>query len=418
MDNDLRHLTQCDGCGTNMTKAHRRHKDQKFCSNCYPRYFVSRACPKCSQPSRLFKSDTAALCRKCENSGPCVRCGKSEYKLGKLTPYGPACNSCSKYFRQPKPTPAVDDNEVSGSASSTAVSKSDSMRGTCTSCRRHRKLNGKLCFTCLERGHIPCPICTELMPAGRGNACESCYWLGTYKKRVKMNLAGLGSKAVAGAFEAFSDWLITHVSAKRAALSIDRYLHFFVQIQKHWNGLPSYESLVDKFSAEGLRRFRLPMKWASETGVFLVDAEMREASSERRRIDALLAEVAADDRSAIVGAYLKYLKDREVNGETSLRSIRLALRPAVSLMIEQANGDKAIPSQSSLDAFLVKSPGQKAAIWGFISFLNANYETDLVPRVDPIQTRARRHKQKEEQLIELLGEPVKGKRPAHPPMNG
>jgi hypothetical protein len=69
------------------------------------------------------------------------------------------------------------------------------------------------------------------------------------------------------------------------------------------------------------------MKWASETGVFLVDAEMREASSERRRIDALLAEVAADDRSAIVGAYLKYLKDREVNGETSLRSIRLALRP-------------------------------------------------------------------------------------------
>jgi hypothetical protein len=30
-----------------------------------------------------------------------------------------------------------------------------------------------------------------------------------------------------------------------------------------------------------------------------------------------------------------------------------------------------------------------------------------VPRVDPIQTRARRHKQKEEQLIELLGEPVK-----------
>jgi hypothetical protein len=80
------------------------------------------------------------------------------------------------------------------------------------------------------------------------------------------------------------------------------------------------------------------MKWASETGVFLVDAEMREASSERRRIDALLAEVAADDRSAIVGAYLNILK---IARSTERRRCgALDWRCAASLMIEQANGDK------------------------------------------------------------------------------
>jgi hypothetical protein len=70
-----------------------------------------------------------------------------------------------------------------------------------------------------------------------------------------MNLAGLGSKAVAGAFEAFSDWLITHVSGPRCR-SIVIYISLFRSKTLEWTS--SYESLVDKFSAEGLRRFRLP----------------------------------------------------------------------------------------------------------------------------------------------------------------
>ncbi len=68
--------------------------------------------------------------------------------------------------------------------------------GTCSACRRHRLLvvapNGDaLCKACNEQGEIACPSCGNPMPAGRGDACEPCYWTRTCRKRITIGQAGI-----------------------------------------------------------------------------------------------------------------------------------------------------------------------------------------------------------------------------------
>lgn len=289
MADEPKNMTACDGCVILMSKAHRVHKALRFCSTCYPRYFESRSCPKCQVMSRLLRSDSSDVCRRCQLRRPCIRCENTEYEIGKVTEYGPVCKSCAKYFvPRGRALGGVASKELTTSVPNDGCLQ---QKGTCSSCRRHRKRKGKLCLRCLEQGHVPCPICKELMPAGRGNACERCYWIATYSKRVQMNLAVISAPPVAEAFKNFSDWLKEQLPAQKAAITINRYFRFFLQIDTHWSEIPRYEDLLSQFSAEGLRRFRLPMKWFNECGAITVDAALREASSERRRIKSMLSEV-------------------------------------------------------------------------------------------------------------------------------
>lgn len=138
----------CDECGRRTLTIHRRYKDHRYCGSCYAREFVKRYCPRCGGIARLPKSTPEAICRKCEASGPCVRCGISGKPIGKITPYGVVCASCSPYFRPEKPC------DVCGRLSHrlTRVHRySDDLRrcekctrvdfGTCKLCRRYRKLD-------------------------------------------------------------------------------------------------------------------------------------------------------------------------------------------------------------------------------------------------------------------------------------
>lgn len=404
----------CDECGRHPTSIHRIHRGRRFCGTCYARVFKRRLCPQCGEVARLPRTDPEAVCRRCTRAKPCVRCGKTEYRAGKITPYGPACNACAPHFRTAEPCQAC--GQFSGRLTRVTRLGHDLRlcprcarvdHGTCAACRRHRLLvdaadGRRLCRTCRENADIPCRTCGKPMPAGRGNTCEGCYWRETAEKRIRMDQTALSNASVAAEFGRFGAWLIGTVGPQKAALRIHSYLSFFVNAERSWKRIPGYEELLSHFGAEGLRRIRLPMRWLKETRGLEADPTLQQAHSERRRIEGIVASVppATQSRHALE-AYRMELMQKLTGKRASLRSIRLALRPAASLLVlADATGDL-LPSQAALDRYLTDAPGQKAAVTGFVNFLRRRYGIELQVRADSARVANARRKELERTLVKL-----------------
>jgi hypothetical protein len=411
-------LLRCDECGQKIAKAHRIYKRHRYCAICYARVFKRRICPKCGNFSRLPESDPAAICRKCENNRPCIRCGKVSYAIGKITIYGPVCNACSTYFRMPEPC------EVCGVLSSTLTRLSRlgydrrvcpkcarADYGTCQSCSRNRRLletpDGRmLCKTCLEKGEVTCPKCQEPMPAGYGRECRQCYWRGLLEKRIQMDCAAFSLPWMAMHFEAFSHWLMVLVGVHKAALTIHRYLPFFTEVERNWKGFPEFAVLLAHFGTAKLRRVLLPMRWMEEAGLVVPDVMAKAADSERRRIAVILEQFAKGmkERTLLEG-YYRALMDNMNSGKMRLRSVRLALSPAAALLRKAGEIDRIPPNQGVLDIYLAKIPGQRAAISGFVRYLREVHGVKVaLPKANPRRVQRQRRKKLEAELLALMKE--------------
>ena len=95
--------TRCSECRRHGVRIVRVHRGERFCQTCYKRLFKRRLCPQCGNFARLPRFEQNAVCLTCENARPCVRCGKTDVRVGMRTPYGPACIACTPYFKPPEP---------------------------------------------------------------------------------------------------------------------------------------------------------------------------------------------------------------------------------------------------------------------------------------------------------------------------
>ena len=410
-------LQMCDECGKDVAKIWRVHKGHKFCSTCYARVFKRRLCPKCGNFAKLPKNDESAVCLNCEVDKPCARCGAVDYSVGKITQYGPVCNSCSPYFRVKEPC------EICGVLSSklTRVSRFDHEKrvcqkctrtdhGNCGACHRHRLLasspDGRLlCHICLTAGEIPCPQCQQSMPAGRKKQCESCYWKELLNKRIAIDHAGFSVPAMALHFSNFGEWLGEKVGAQKAAITLHRYLPFFLDIEKQWRAIPDYTILLKHFGTPGLRKVLLPMTWMQEAGFVAEDAAAKAEDSDQRRIAATLEKFkAGTDQRAILAGYRDQLLTVQKEGKTTWRSMRLAITPAAALLLHAVQKEVCPPDQKMLDAYLGKTPGQRAAVSGFVGYLRDRHKVDIT--LTPANNKVKRTKKKrlEAELLRLLAE--------------
>lgn len=331
-----------------------------------------------------------------------------------MTRYGPVCNACRPHFVDPKPCgecgkPSNRLSRVSRLGLDVQVCPVCARRdfATCQSCRRHRILaesrDGRLlCSLCMSVGAVSCRDCGEQMPAGRGIRCESCYWRGLHSKRVQLDQAAFSTPHFATLFAEYAAWLQERIGWQRAALRIHRYLPFFIEIEQRWRDVPSYSVLLAHFGAEGLRHVRLPMTWFTEAQCMEVNAVAREADSENRRIRRLLGTMPAGTVGALaLTAYRDLLQAKVDAGKSTSRSMRLALRPAVSLLLVADGSGNTLPNQASVDRLLRETPGQLAALIGFICYLNKHYALGLLPVVDEQHAAARRRQSLEAKLLAL-----------------
>ena len=408
-------VSYCDECGRCITKASRVYKGARYCATCYARTFKHRRCPLCGEMARLPKFDQAAVCKKCETKGPCIRCGKVEYKVGKVTPYGPVCKSCSVHFRAPRTCAlcgALSKYLITIELGSKRVKVCNrcgrKAHGVCQACHRYRPLftapDGLLlCKHCLEKGEITCHTCGKLMPAGRGTQCDECYWTQTFRKRVQIDCATFSNPILSKRFNQFGEWLLARVGSHKAALTIHKYLPFFLSVQENWPDIPSYHDLISVLGTAYLRRFLLPVRWCEAERGLVIDLQEKVCVSEKRRIESLILSLPSESEATkVLVAYKAELLKRYDAGKTSMLSIRLALRPAASLLMQAIVSGKLLPDQSALDEFLLGRPGQKAAVTGFVNFLEREKGIQLVIRIDTKTVRARKQAALEKKIFALM----------------
>lgn len=406
----------CGQCGRVVQKCHRIYKGTCLCNTCYARDFKPRPCPRCGDVARLPRKDPEAICRSCQGDHPCVRCGKTNFKVDRWTPYGPACKVCAKYFREPEPC------EGCGEPSRRLRQISRKNRefrlcdrcaradfGSCQACRRHRSLrespDGRLlCQTCLEEGEIPCPSCGQAMPAGKGSQCEHCYRKELLAKRIRMNRGGLETHLMGRCFGEFGEWLADEVGTHKASVTINQYLAFFQEIEARWRKIPDYRALLKAFGAAYLRRHLLPMRWMEKSGLVTVDEILKREDSERRRIANLLGYFPKGTKEReIIEAYYRRLAARWYARETSARSLRLALRPAADLLDMGRYMGQVPPDQRAFEEFLRKKPGQRAALSGFMSYLREAYGIILSsPKLEGGDRRQKRKDALEKELLDIM----------------
>lgn len=408
---------RCDECGKGPRTIKRVRHGHRYCTSCYRRVFRRARCPGCDEMARLPRDTPHALCIRCERRAPCHRCGKVDYKIGRHTPYGPVCSPCARHYDEP--TPCEWCGRLSNLLSS-VIREGTSVRlchscateknKTCASCTRHRPvwktIDGKPhCRLCVEEGTSICNTCSTEMPAGYGKRCRECDTRARLARRIAMNRAAFVRSDMADRFEAFGIWLSAEIGVEKAALKINRYLPFFMDVERRWGAIPNYEALLEYFGTAGLRKVLLVSRWLAESGIVAVDETVKKESALRHRIDSLLSRLPEDTKArALIDTYHEALGVRHASGRLSLGSLKCALVPAVALLERSLNeGDEILPSQQALEDYLSESPGQRAAIHGFIAHLRGHHGTVLdLPHASSPKATERRRATLEAEIARLL----------------
>ncbi|WP_249978484.1 hypothetical protein [Vreelandella olivaria] len=259
-----------------------------------------------------------------------------------------------------------------------------------------------MCKACCDQGEITCPSCGNQMPAGRGDACESCYWSKTCRKRIAIGQAAFASRELSIEFGEFGEWLISATGPHKAALKINRFLSFFLEIDQKWQRIPSYPQLLNYFDAEGLRRVRLPMRWLHEEKGIEPDHQAKRINSEKRRIYECLSSIPpASLLGGALQSYWHQLEARIESGRTSYTSARLAVRAAATLLLKTDQAGQRLPGQTDVDLYLNTAPGQASTLTGFTNFLNREYGTSLKPVIDTRRAKKRRKEKLARSIMQM-----------------
>lgn len=381
----------CDWCGNNNVHIQRRYKGEGYCANCYKTWFVKKACFKCGGIHRLHKKEEHSICSECFREKPCIRCGKDAYINGINTRYGRSCQVCyNGYFKDKKQ--CFNCGEFKRNISRYTELKHDqpvctscfqrSFHESCPQCKRFRKLvdtpEGKKCKKCHELGYIPCNDCEQLMPAGRGLRCENCYWLKKLTDAVELNIYLFYSESIKTSYRNFIDWYVNKLSAREAFLKHNNFVNFFVVCDDLWGELGSYDSLARHFKPSGLWHNLTVLRWLVDTNQVIVDKDLKIELAEKSYIENALSVFVEIPECLCL--YHEFLLKKQVANNTTTRTIRQALRPAIDICITYEVSSSKIPIQEDINGYLANKRGQYSNLYGFVTFLNREHKLKLICR--------------------------------------
>lgn len=404
---------KCDWCGNHPVDIKRRYKGEGYCANCYKTWFTKQPCSRCNTLSRLHKKEVEPICRECIKNQPCKRCGNDASINGANTEYGRVCQICYQgYFKKKKTCQECGKDKIGVSRYNELPHDNEicvscyqrETRATCSACRRFRKVidtpTGVLCGKCHEFGEVDCPCCGGQMPAGQGKECEDCYWSHRLQREVAINLYLFKSDKIKKSYEAFIKWFINRTDNKNVVLEHLKFTTFFKTCDEVWHEIPSYSSLVQEFKPEGLRHHLTVLRWLIDTEQVTVNLDIKNEVAEKERILNLLNKLEVLPES--IETYYEFLNEKLALKKTSLKSIRLALQPAIGIYVELSINRHQKPSQEQLDAYLRLKQGQLSAITGFVSHINRKYGTNIQCNPpDPEILRKDRRKILERDLIAI-----------------
>ena len=381
----------CDECGRIISKAHRVEDGKKYCTTCYARCFKRQLCSGCGMFSRLLVGANDPKCRKCVAGAPCIRCDRAGRELGMLTEAGPVCNACYPYFRasamctqcnQPTQRPlhveSYEGSKLICQRCATAHHR------TCTLCKRHRLCHDRpdgtrVCKKCDELGVVKCEGCAAPMPAGRGKRCEACYWRARGEATSAQLCELLSTARVRESFQSYVNWAMAEIDLPRLVRALLRHVEFFEMLERQAGEEQWTPALILRvFGTAKLRKFELPVRWMQNSGAVEITAQEKESAAETGRSQALVATAPPESVARrLLDEFYVHLDAKVRAGKMRPKSMRLSLRPAVSLL-ERADAQwQRMPDQAAVEKFLEATPGQRAALSTFLGFLKVKNGLEL-----------------------------------------
>jgi hypothetical protein len=365
------------------------------------------------------------VCKQClYANASCIRCAKTGLKRYTVTELGVVCNSCSKYFRDLKQCSRC--NRKKTTVANRHLESGEELicnncytqtLPLCSKCKYRRKPficdfnKNPICKICALEQTRHCIYCNAEIASGTGHICLQCTYLKTFEKRSKFGQSAL-SPYLAGIFSKFSDWLKNTRSVQFAAENMNVYFLYFVSLDKlanSLNRLPTYEEIVGQFTVAETRRNLLVTMFLDQENIVCIDQAVKDEYSNIDSIERYLDTFEEGSFFKIIlhGYYDVLHKKLDIN-KTSTRSIRLALTPAVKLLRWCAHYELKQPTNELLHDFLWVTPGQTAAVTGFVNFLNYQHGLGLeLPEKRNLRLNRSTESQKQlkQRLIILLRNP-------------
>ena len=382
--------TKCDICESLISRATRIESGLKYCASCYARAFKRRLCSGCGDFKRLPVADEHAVCKACYAAQPCARCKRSGRPVGRITSYGPVCNSCAFTFSVPqscgacgRPSQRLTTKLTEQGRRKVCPRCARADHRTCGACRRHRPCTlGEdgvyRCKHCATAGEIPCSSCAQMMPAGRRSRCENCYWLERFAREASQLGELIHGAEARRTFVQFATWLSGRGELVRATRRLKSHVQFFVALDTEVGEALDPDRLMATFGSARLRRFQLVVDWLREQRGVAFTSLGKQMDAERRRVAAMLQEMPSGSLAAIALAdFNDELAQRHTAGTITLRTVRMALRPALALFQLADPSGQRWPSQSTLESYLATSPGQRAAASTFVGYARTRLSLQL-----------------------------------------
>ena len=403
-----------------MPKAHRVENGVSYCDTCYARCFKRSLCAGCGMFKRLLASNPSAKCQACVSSAPCIRCHRAGRPVSKLTDDGPVCNSCYPYFRELIVCESCGDTskwgsrmEMAGGVKLVCHKCARAHFRTCSRCKFHRECSQKedgawVCGKCDALGDVPCPTCSKPMPAGRGTRCMSCYWVGRGRSKGAQLVELLAETRTRQAFQDYLEWAMDAIHHPRLVRTLDRHVEFFQRLEMHGEDPWTEALLLREFKTSGLRKYELPVRWLRDTAMVEISPEAKSENAERGRSVALVAQAPKGSLArGLLQAFFERMDAKVLAGTLKPKSMRLSLRPAVTLLAATEPPWQCLPDQSTLDKMLGATPGQRSAVSTFRKFLKDKHGTDLVPKPTARRDGSAKRRLLSAQLAALAKEPVR-----------
>lgn len=238
-----------------------------------------------------------------------------------------------------------------------------------------------ICTICTIEVTRNCKYCNMMIPAGTGHYCSQCINTKTLNNRVKFG-RGFLSPHFSDLFSHFGDWLSARRGVQFAATHIQNYFPFFIELDKFSSDcgrIPSYQEIINQFAVVMTRKNLLVTIFLDESGIISVEESIKTNYSNLDSIERYLEIFEPTGTlSKYLTCYFSRLSVKFYAGKTSIRSVRLALTPAVKLLRSCEKFSLESPTNELLYALLWVSPGQRASITGFINHLNSSYQLGLI----------------------------------------
>lgn len=324
---------------------------------------------------------------------PCLRCRKTEYIIAKTLEKGTVCGSCITYF-QTYESCSECGNDIYQTSHRTLPDGTKRLLcnkcyskhlPVCSSCGYRRKalsftLQKKpLCRFCTVEVTRKCTKCSQEFPAGQGRVCQTCHYNRTLDKKVAF-IAGSFTH-LNECFVDFSKWLLNRRGLLFTATHIQNYQLYFYQIEKLYEQLqqmPSYEVLLNRFRFATGKKYLLVHLYLDEVKLITIEKSTTDKYANFNLIEKQLSIFEEGTMQyKIIQEYYSYMCAKLGNKQLQLRSIRLALTPAIKFLQYCQNFKDSTPSMYILEGYLWLYAGQRATITEFIDFLVKQYSYEL-----------------------------------------